>query len=240
MGTFSIIGRMITPRRGHIAILLQNGKVLIAGGKDDKGLTLATAEVYDPVENKFYVTGQMFAARLTEHTPNAISLPNGHIMIAGGYGGVRGELASVELYDPSKGIFTDGGNMAIHRACHTLTLLSNGKILIVGGVNEASKHLKSAELYDPTTKSSILIPEAKVPHFHHTATLLPNGKVLIVGGYSNEIELFNPATNTFSSSGILRESRYLHTTVLLDDGRVAIIGGASGSRSLASVEFLQV
>jgi len=233
--TFSLVGRMTMARHGHTATLLRNGKVLIAGGSGNTG-----AEIYDPIQNTFTATGSMNIARLTEHTPNAILLRDGRVLIAGGYDGITGAIASIEIYDPDKGIFAAGGNMALKRACHTLVQLSNDKVLIAGGYEDSSGHLTSAELYDPATGSVVLIPNMKTQHFHHTATLLPDGKVLVVGGFSRVVELYDPEANTFSVYGDLATSRYLHTAILLPSGQVLLIGGANGNHSLRSVEISSV
>jgi hypothetical protein len=45
--SFSPTGSMVTPRADHMATLLSNGKVLIAGGENSSG-QLASAELYDP------------------------------------------------------------------------------------------------------------------------------------------------------------------------------------------------
>src|SRR5205823_7166264 len=72
----------------------------------------------------------------------------------------------------------------------------------------------------------------------HTATLLPNGKVLIAGGfridpvshdllYLTSVELYDPATGTFSATGNLATGRAGHTATLLPNGKVLITGGAN-------------
>ena len=236
-GNFYLVGRMTTARRGHNAVLLKNGRVLIAGGDNAVGIRLASAEIFDPIERTFSLTGEMNEARLTEHTPNAVVLRDGRVLIAGGYG-TSGQLASVEVYDPDRGTFILLGNMAVRRACQSLTVLNDGRdVLIAGGHADGAGHLDSAEIYSPDSHSTMLITKMNTPHFLHTATPLTNGKVLIIGGYSPSVELYDPDTQTFKEIGCLTTSRYLHTTILLSGGEVLVIGGADHTgRSLASIE----
>jgi hypothetical protein len=72
--------------------------------------------------------------------------------------------------------------------------------------------------------------------------LLPNGTVLIAGGLdaSNAVvasaEVYDPATNGFSSVGDMRAARVGHTVTLLSDGRALIAGGETGSGPARSIE----
>ena len=77
---------------------------------------------------------------------------------------------------------------------------------------------------------------------YHTATLLTSGKVLIVGGdddsgYLNSVELYDPETKLFTSTGSLDEARYNHTATLLTSGKVLIVGGEGERGYLNSVEL---
>jgi N-acetylneuraminic acid mutarotase len=61
--------------------------------------------------------------------------------------------------------------------------------------------------------------------------LLQNGKVLVVGGYNRSAitptaELYDPATGTWSLTGILNVPRSGHSVTLLSNGKVLFAGGA--------------
>ena len=61
-----------------------------------------------------------------------------------------------------------------------------------------------------------------VPRAFHTATLLPNGKVLIAGGGSATLELYDPATGTFTATATAA-SATIRSATLLPDGTVLLI-----------------
>jgi hypothetical protein len=68
--------------------------VLVTGGQDDAGNYLASAELYDPAAGTWTATDSLETPR-AYHTANL--LPNGKVLVAGGYDGSAG-LASAELY----------------------------------------------------------------------------------------------------------------------------------------------
>ena len=63
-GKWAATGSIQTARWNHTATLLNNGKVLVAGGGvDASGNVTATAELYDPATGSWTSTGSMITAR---------------------------------------------------------------------------------------------------------------------------------------------------------------------------------
>src|SRR3954454_20060394 len=86
-GSFTLTGDLATARSQHSATLLPNGNVLIAGGVQSSSngtRVLASTELYDPASGRFAPAANMTTTRRL-HT--ATLLPDGRVLIAGGYGG---------------------------------------------------------------------------------------------------------------------------------------------------------
>jgi centrosomal CEP192-like protein/galactose oxidase-like protein/Kelch motif protein len=231
-GMFVPTGSMNTARNGHSATLLNNGKVLVAGGTGNLGT--ASAELYDPATGTFTTTGSMTTTR---QGPSATLLSNGKVLVAGGSGGSDGLfLASAELYDPATGTFTATGAMNNARGGQTATLLNNGEVLVAGGSGNSddTTYMASAELYDPATGTFTATGSMTTARYGHSATLLNNGKVLLAGGLGEGLdlasaELYDPATGTFTTTGSMTTTRQGQTATLLNNGQVLIAGGLNGT-----------
>jgi len=219
---FASIGDMSVARFGHTGTLLNNGRVLVAGGTDD---STHSGELFDPATGGFEsVNGGMIHVR-TGH--GAALLPDGKVLIAGG-GDSKGVLfETAELYDPATQVFNATGDLSQARTYATATLLPGGKVLIAGGQDSQGKLLSTSELYDPATGTFSATGNMHSPRAEHTATLLPNGKVLLVGGSdeTSSAELFDPSTGLFTTTGSLGQARTHHTATLLQGGKVLVLGG---------------
>ena len=226
----------------HTATLLPNGKVLFAGGVTYKivgdrieGFATNTAELYDPATGQWSLTGNLSTARVYHA---AALLQNGKVLVAGGgrclEGYCQGYTASADVYDPDTDTWSSTGSLNTPRGSHTLTTLPNGNVVASGGEgNVFPFQLDSAEIYNPATERWSASGSLNTARVHHTATLLSTGQVLVVGGHgrpavskvSISAELYDPATDTWSATASLNTDRYLHTATLLKNGKVLVVGG---------------
>ncbi|WP_437708085.1 kelch repeat-containing protein [Sorangium sp. So ce448] len=84
------------------------------------------------------------------------------------------------------------------------------------------------------------VPPMITPRGEHTATVLKDGRVLVAGGYPEldeppyttreamslkAVEIYDPATRTWSPAAPLLQARSGHAAILLPDGHVLVAGG---------------
>jgi uncharacterized repeat protein (TIGR01451 family) len=255
-GTFTATGNMTIPRIDQSATTLPNGQVLIVGGlSTSNAQAVASAELYNPATGTFTATGSMGTARYN-HT--ATLLNNGMVLIAGGRSAFDTYLDTAEIYNPTSGTFSAvTGTMSSPRSSHTATLLQDGTVLLAGGgISETATVTVtgSADLYNPTTNTFTPLTAAlAVPRAYHTATLIGNGTVVLAGGGNSSdpsvgefqalssVEIYNPASKTFSFGASLNFGRGYQTATLLNSGAILTAGGFNGSTAgytiLASSEI---
>ncbi len=153
-------------------------------------------------------------------------LPNGMVLITGGFTSGENSLSSAEIFNPTTNEFSFTGSMNSARQSHTATLLQNGKVLIAGGYGHSGEYLGTAELYDPLTSKFTLIEAMTTPRA---------GGVTTGWGFLETAELYDPDKNTFASTGNMNVARESHTATLLKDGKVLIAGGHQGRRSAITI-----
>ena len=160
--------------------------VLIAGGVDDftSGCddwadpecvekSRATAELYDPRDNKFTLVGTTGGSLLTEKRSfaAAVELPSGQVAIFGGLTSSGEPTNTVDVYDSIGFAFAQGLPMQETRAYHTASLISsqeNGFVLLAGGYGTGEGSWEVWTPDDGVVASGSLIES----RFHHTATLI--------------------------------------------------------------------
>jgi hypothetical protein len=248
-GTWEFTGAQAAARVATRSVLLADGRVLLAGGRDrQNGTALASAEIYDPKTGTWTLTGSMTVGR-TAHT--ATLLNNGKVLVTGGATGnvttnAQPQLDSAELFDPATGTWAATGSMAARRYLHSAHILRDGRVLVAGGrtCNAApptacdfSQFTNTAEVFDPATGTFALTGSMAVPRHTTEATMLNDGRILIPAGFGGpstghaSADVFDPATGTWSPTGPMNIGRSRQGAVTLRDGRVLVAGGFSGSNT---------
>lgn len=239
--TWAATGSMIEARATHTATLLDDGRVLAAGGcltpSDVRTCSATTtSEFFDPD------TGSWSAAALlgeVRRLHSATRLDDGRVLVVGGLDENQ-TLSSAEIFDPGSGMWSTTVPMSTPRYGHTATRLAGGRVLVTGGedaVGPSASPLASAELFDPVSETWTAVGSLSDAREFHTATLLTNGMVLVAGGSGpvgtsiRSAETFDPSTATWSSAAAMPIDRVLHAGRRLDDGRILVAGGASSDGS---------
>lgn len=207
-GVWIATGTMVTPRYGHAAVQLLDGRVLALGGSGGES-DPATAELYDPVSGTWSATGNMLKPRFG--FPPTLLL-NGRVLV-GDSDDPAADVVTIgsEVYDPERGTWSSAGKVSTSGSFvadgFTATLLRDGKVLMSGPTG--------AQLYDPDIGTWSATGPMVTPRHNHTATLLRDGKVLVAGGRDSslrscdqlgcdyppagEAELYDPVTGSWTA-----------------------------------------
>lgn len=230
----SLIGpsKAILPanRAGHTATLLQDGRILIAGGSVPGYVSYFNSTLfYDPAANGGFGSitpgPTMTQAR---YRAASVRLKDGRVLICGGGDFATG--ATAEIFDPATGLCTPTGDMHFPRSGHEALLLDSGLVLIVDGYRT-----EWLEYFDPAQGKFFYGPMMPSARASMAVTKLKNGDVLLAGGYDghfpilSETLIFSASNWTISPGPALTAGREVGQATLLPDGRVLISGGYLGT-----------
>lgn len=222
-GTFQPTkGQPLYPLRGHhTATRLNDGRVFIAGGRVGWEYVLTT-ELYDPVTDSFSA-GPDMPKEETWSDRAAALLPDGRVLLVGGYISDSTQPYNAEIFDPGSNTITWAGTLPVTRFVlpHAKELI-DGRVLVVhGGTNVFT----SAEVFDPLTEMFTAVGPFNVSHGCTRIERLDNGKVLVIDGYPDvPSELFDPATDSFTLTDAVTHRRCYFESAKLQDGRVLVSG----------------
>jgi hypothetical protein len=266
--TFTPTGSMGTARMLHAACRLGNGNVMVVGGAsalDLANLTvtaLSSVEIYNPGTGTWSVANPISGPRLA---PALTLLSNGQVMVSGGvqvtyFLGApiaASSVNTVQRWDPIGGSWTAGPNMPHERAFHhgNQVTLADGRVLMTGGIDVPdlfnvpnAAPINGASLYSPPPVNSWTTVNMAAARALHTATRLPDGRVVVCGGAQGTlnvpvsiagVEVFNPATTSWSAAPALTAPRAGHVAHLLPDGTLALFGGQGAVGTTNTIETLR-
>jgi hypothetical protein len=179
---------MAEAREGATATLLDDGRVLIAGGEylqDNNDNTNNSAESIDPShplsQSSLLESQNPFTSTL---------LSDGRVLLAGG-GPIAvgaGCITPVvsEVFDPKTAKVTPVGPMRTPRSGSAAIRIQDGRVLFFGGVDATCAAVGTVEAFDPDSGTFQVIATGFPKITDFSATLLDDGEILIAGGQSND------------------------------------------------------
>ena len=151
----TLAAELATPRFGHTATVLDDGRILLVGGLTMLPICPATpcavpeVEVFDPIVGETRTVDEI-PGGTRDHTATAIA--GGRVLITGGTDS-EGDLRSdAYLFDPEVEALVPTRSLGRPRAEHTASELCDGTVLLVGGLSEDGTPL-AAERYNPASRS---------------------------------------------------------------------------------------
>lgn len=231
---FTNVQNMAHGRWYPTVLTLGDGRVMTFSGLSETGGTNTAVE--------FYTVGsgwsQQYPASWTPDLyPRLHLLPSGTVFYSGAQ-------TTSKIFDPSTTTWNTNvarTNYSGQRTYGTSVLLPltpannyDPKVIIMGGGSPATATTETIDLAaaTPAWQYGPSMSEARI---EMNAVILPSGKVLALGGSVNDedtgtlslnADLYDPATNTFSSAGANASQRLYHSVaLLLPDATVWVAGG---------------
>ena len=242
---------------GHTLTSLGNGKALLVGNRLAAGSFVKDASaawLYDDAAGTWSQVASLGAAR-SDHAAVATSTTDAGqmVMIVGGRASDGTLLDTIEIFNPTRGQFTEyPARLGAPRARPTATYVpGQEEVVLAGGSGSDGIALDTVEVIIPYSVQPAAegMSPAGTPAEHlgregHAATLLANGLVLLTGGRdasgtavaSALVFHPDPSALTFSDGGALRRARADHAAVTLCDGTVLLVGGADAAGAVVAAE----
>jgi hypothetical protein len=149
---------------GRAAVLLANGRVLIAGGGNETSGPSTHAILYDPVTSTYTMT-EMHVPRIGHAL---VRMSNGLVLAAGGR--TPNVTLSAEVYDPATNAWYTAANLGDYHHGAGSAALPNGTVLVAGGGTLTSEIYTPGDLTPPivstpitTIRSGVAIGSTTVP-----------------------------------------------------------------------------
>lgn len=249
---------VVTPTIGlgrfeHVAILLDDGRVLVGGGftgiANNNVIVprpIELVQFYSPVTEMWSFLDGMAGLGVLYST---VKLTDGRVLLVGLEGMEDQTDGFASLLDPAANTLVNLTPPPTPRGFPETFLLDDGRVLVVGGLDlggSASSYSQeiadTVEVFDPTTEdwrqaSSMRQAFVKQPLF----LLLNDGRVMAMGavddGSSDPIahaEVYDPSSDTWTVISSIEPYYALTGAVELSDGRVLVSGGLSGYNSMTT------
>ncbi len=233
---------------------MADGDLLVLSGDITPGVANEIPEIWTPATDSWspLSSAPLGPPDINRYYPFTYQAPDGRVFVAG-------PEPETWYLDPSGGgswtpVATSLGGM---RDYGSSVLYDDGRVLIAGGndfnnnaappVFAPMRDVEVIDLGDPAPAWRA-VPPMRLSRRQFNTTLLPDGTVLVNGGSSSPgfndaagpaltSELWNPATETFTTLSAEARPRVYHgTSLLLPDARVISAGGGMPAATNGGVD----
>ncbi|WP_026911254.1 kelch repeat-containing protein [Patulibacter minatonensis] len=230
-GRWTYAAPLARARQGHVAALLPDGRLLVAGGVDTRGAPVAEAEIFDPATGTWSSGGTMAQAG---YGSQSVVLADGRVLVAGGSTTAAGprdpldraDISRTEIFDPATTTWSSAFSLGRPRAQAGAALLGSGGVLVAGGVGDTGT-LGTAMRFDPAPETSFWTTRLDPPVTGALASLtaLRDDRVLMIAEGQRTTPLYDEGLDSWSSSYAMASRRSQSQHAQLQDGRVLAFGG---------------
>ena len=236
--------RLLSPRYGHNAILLDDGRVLVAGGYTGVANNNVIVPEAVPVVQTFDFATATWGLvgsfdGLSETGPglyaSTAKMADGRIL------GI-GIIEEVDRITGSRVVLEQGGDSwtelppnPLARGLPEMVALDDGRVLVTGGIFVRGQSFQIGsvvEIYDPAIGQWQQAPSMNVTYEYQAVVLLGDGRVLAMGGRalnfdaSNRAEIYDPVADEWVLTGSMNVPQSFPVAVALSDGRVLVTGAS--------------
>mmetsp|Transcript_63327 Transcript_63327/g.185152 ORF Transcript_63327/g.185152 Transcript_63327/m.185152 type:complete len:416 (+) Transcript_63327:187-1434(+) len=194
-GRWTTCPSMLSRRAGCAAAVLPEGRLLVVGGYDGRGIAeglLASCEAFDPVLQTWELQS---AALMRARWGHGCASLHGQVFTVGGCSLPQGAppdealmetLRSCEVYDPTAKAWTPCAELHVARAGARVVTMGDRYLAAVGGCDDVfgrAELLPTVELFDTQTgRWTLLEPQLSMPRTTAGVAPLDDRQILIIGG----------------------------------------------------------
>ncbi len=239
--TWAATGATHYDYKWHKQITLDDGRVLVVGGRDGTYLRLME-ELYDA--GKWADPGLEVPA----HGGPVVKLPDGSVLVIGGCADKSigtppcpdtGSTLAVLRFHPDTGQWQPVAPLPEKRSGAAAAVLPDGRVLLAGGYS--SKYLDSnnkslpepTEIYDPSADAWSFGPALPHMRYYHHLVRLGDGRLVVVGGTDGDygttqpsppsVIVFEPAAASWAE--LPATGRFSPAVTAMGDHDLVTVGG---------------
>ena len=215
---------------------------LIAGIRADAASVDLVADLSGHGRTVDIVTPELLFPR---YDHEAIDLPDGRILVAGGFTGIANNnvivpffMGLVQVYDPVTGMWSALEPLEGPGLLYSVIGLGDGRVLFVGLEGGEGPPAGMASVFDPRDDSWTRLPPSPSPRGLPALALLGDGRVMVAGGFdvtaaaspfsspeaANVVEILDPETGVWVDAAPLIRASPGQWLLLLGSGEVLALG----------------